>query len=486
MPPSRRLSAVPDSARRAAIYVRVSAIMGRGGDTFHSPDVQAGQVRARLAQLGITEVLAVEDLDRSGRTMDRPGLAQVLAAVDAGDVDCVAVHELSRLGRNTADTLALVDRLRRRGVTLVSTVEQVDDTPEGQLALTMWLAIAQHYSDQIGRRWRQLAAYRTETKGQLHGSRPPLGYRRVGASIEPDELAPAMRELFVGYAKGEPVHALCRALSAARGQATAVRVVKRCLANPVYVGLVHLHGRTWPGAHEPLVDEATWARVQRRLAADRVVPARSLGEPRHALVGLAVCDACGKKLRRITTGPAHGNTAALRCGTAVESGGCRGSGTIQVPIAEAEVLRQVGLYAQTMRDDAYARASAKAKRLAGRADLARLERMIAAEERALGRAAADRARRTISETAYQQGVREIEEHLTALRAAAESARQVAELPAPSGLASAAAQLGRLWPAMDVGERNRALRALVREVRVKPAGGRRGLPVEDRVDVDFFT
>jgi DNA invertase Pin-like site-specific DNA recombinase len=460
--------------------------MGRGGDTFHSPDVQAAQVRARLAQLGISEVMAVEDLDRSGRTMDRPGLTQILEAVDAGQVDCVAVHELSRLGRNTADTLALVDRLRRRGVTIVSTVEQVDDTPEGQLALTMWLAIAQHYSDQIGRRWKQLAAHRTETKGQLHGSRPPLGYRRVGASIEPDELAPAMRVLFEGYAKGLPVHALCRALSAARGKATAVRVVKRCLGNPVYMGLVHLHGRTFPGAHEAIVDEATWTRVQRRLAADRVVPARTLGVPRHALVGLAVCDACGKKLRRITGGPAHGRTASLRCGTHVESGGCAGSGTMQVHTAEAEVLRQVEEYAQTMRDDAYARAAAKAKRVTGRADLARLERMIASEERALGRTAADYARRTISETAYQQAVREIEEHLEVLQGAAAEARQVAEMPAPRVLASAAAQLVRLWPAMDVGERNRALRALVREIRVKPAGGRGGLPPDKRVEVLFIT
>jgi site-specific DNA recombinase len=442
--------------------------MGREGDRFHSPDVQAGQVRVRLAALGIAEAMVVEDLDRSGRTMDRPGLARVLAAVDAGEVDCVAVHELSRLGRNTSETLALIDRLRARGVVIVSTAESVDDTPEGRLALTMWLGIAEHYSRQIGRRWEQLAARRATELGQLHGSKPPLGYRRVGALIEPDALAPAVAELFTGYAAGQPMHELARQFSAAREQATAVRVVKRMLANPVYVGLVHLHGVTYPGAHEAIVDEATWTRVQRRLATDRVIPARTLTSPSHALVGLVVCDRCGRRLRRV---PVRGEAYVLRCGTQVESGGCLGSGTMVDTLAEAVVLAEVLAYAQWLRDSSAARAAARARKVEAKTDAARLRARVRQAEAALRNAAVDRAMRVMSEAAYVQAARGIEATLADLRLELAHAEVAAEVPAARGQASAALALVEAWPSMTVTERNVALKALVREVRVRAAGGR---------------
>lgn len=49
---------------------------------------------------------------------ERPVLQAMLKYVDANDVKCIMVSELSRLGRNTQDTLTLVNELERKGVCL--------------------------------------------------------------------------------------------------------------------------------------------------------------------------------------------------------------------------------------------------------------------------------------------------------------------------------------------------------------------------------
>lgn len=49
---------------------------------------------------------------------ERPVLQAMLKYVDDHDVKCIMVSELSRLGRNTHDTLTLVNELERKGVCL--------------------------------------------------------------------------------------------------------------------------------------------------------------------------------------------------------------------------------------------------------------------------------------------------------------------------------------------------------------------------------
>jgi DNA invertase Pin-like site-specific DNA recombinase len=80
-------------------YVRVSSV---------------GQNTAR--QLDGIELDRVFEDKCSGSTTDRPGLAAMLAHVRDGDT--VVVHEISRLARNTADLLALVEQLNDKGVTV--------------------------------------------------------------------------------------------------------------------------------------------------------------------------------------------------------------------------------------------------------------------------------------------------------------------------------------------------------------------------------
>ena len=67
----------------------------------------------------------------SGRNADSPELKAMLEYVREGDT--LYIESISRLRRSTRDLLNIVDVLQRKGVTLVSSKENIDtNTPQGR------------------------------------------------------------------------------------------------------------------------------------------------------------------------------------------------------------------------------------------------------------------------------------------------------------------------------------------------------------------
>lgn len=72
--------------------------------------------RRALIELGVPEDRIYTDHGLTGRNRDRPGLAQALAAVRAGET--LVVPKLDRLARSVPDARAIADDLEKRGVSL--------------------------------------------------------------------------------------------------------------------------------------------------------------------------------------------------------------------------------------------------------------------------------------------------------------------------------------------------------------------------------
>ena len=78
----------------------------------------------------------------SGKDTNRPKLQEMLDFVREGDT--IYIHDFSRLARSTKDLLEIVEKLKEKGVSLVSNKENIDSsTPTGKLMLTMIGAIAE-------------------------------------------------------------------------------------------------------------------------------------------------------------------------------------------------------------------------------------------------------------------------------------------------------------------------------------------------------
>lgn len=109
-------------------YIRVSSV---------------GQNTARQLD-GMTFDATFED-KCTGSDTNRPALKAMLAHVRRGDT--VVVHEISRLARNTADLLSLVETLSNKGVTITFKKEGLTFTGEkanamNQMLLTMLGAVS--------------------------------------------------------------------------------------------------------------------------------------------------------------------------------------------------------------------------------------------------------------------------------------------------------------------------------------------------------
>jgi DNA invertase Pin-like site-specific DNA recombinase len=137
----------------------------------------AGQT-TRLEQIGAIRVFT--DV-RSGKSMDRPGLKDLLAYARKGDT--LAIVRLDRLGRSLAELLAIVEQLKLRGVALLSLEEKIDtSSAAGELVFHVFGAIA-HFE-------RRLIAERTKdgiAAARARGKRPgrqPVNAEKVQAALK--------------------------------------------------------------------------------------------------------------------------------------------------------------------------------------------------------------------------------------------------------------------------------------------------------------
>ncbi len=104
---------------RVLIYARYSTDL----QNPLSIDTQLTMCRRELAQREWTEVGCYTDGAQSGATVHRPGLQAMLAAVGAGGIDVVFADAMDRISRSQADIASLYERLRFRGIRIVTRKE---------------------------------------------------------------------------------------------------------------------------------------------------------------------------------------------------------------------------------------------------------------------------------------------------------------------------------------------------------------------------
>src|ERR1700683_4439482 len=119
-----------------------------------STDKQAERgisLEAQAEKIGAMALVQAEELGeiivqsgKSAKSLNRPGMAKLLALVDAGKVKAVIVAKLDRLTRSVKDLCELLDRFERKGVALVSVAESLEHgSGTGRLVLNIMAAVSQ-------------------------------------------------------------------------------------------------------------------------------------------------------------------------------------------------------------------------------------------------------------------------------------------------------------------------------------------------------
>ena len=123
------------STVRVALYLRCSTVEQAADGV--SLEAQEGRLRAWADAVGAEVVEVITDAAVSGGKplAERKGGARVAALLDARkpEVDAVVIMRLDRLGRDAAETLALLKRFRTSKVGLVSVADRLDlGSPQGR------------------------------------------------------------------------------------------------------------------------------------------------------------------------------------------------------------------------------------------------------------------------------------------------------------------------------------------------------------------
>lgn len=226
-------------------------------------------------------------------TKKRKNFMRMIEDAKAGCFDLIVTREVSRFARNTVDTLQETRKLKKIGVEVYFTEDNIwtMNDEDGELRLTIMATLAQNESKKTSLRVKagQMVSFQ---KAVPYGNGNILGYDRVGREyvINPEQ-AETVRMIYELYLNGYGSKKLRFELER-RGRKTATGLtrwspanISRILRNPFYCGIIvyrkqyvpdyleqkkiNNHGEVEQivveGTHEPIITREMFDKVAKQL-----------------------------------------------------------------------------------------------------------------------------------------------------------------------------------------------------------------------------
>lgn len=301
---------------RACLYARFSS------DNQREESIEA-QLRAMHDFCDRNKIIVVReycDRAKSATTDDRPRFQEMIADSKEKSFDFAIVHKLDRFARNRYDSAFYKRELKKNGVTLLSVLEQMDDSPESIILESVLEGMSEYYSKNLS---REVMKGMRESAMQCRytGGIVPYGFcvnkQTYHFEINPQEAA-AIRTAFQmvsdGHGYGDVVTYLNEhGYRTRHGNLFNKNGLYEILRNEKYNGVFIFNRASSktesgtrnnhkskdpadviriPGGVPKIVDDEVFARVQ-RIMGGRVHSGKICKE-RYLLSGKIVCGLCGK------------------------------------------------------------------------------------------------------------------------------------------------------------------------------------------------
>jgi DNA invertase Pin-like site-specific DNA recombinase len=282
------------------VYVRVSRVGTRAGDSFQSPEQQEERCRTQLKADGLKAGNVFIDLDESGAKASRPAFNKAMARITSGESGGVIVYDLSRFGRNTRNVLDGVDFIEAHGAVFISCAEKLDtSTATGRFVLTLFAALREMEREQSKERW-EVSKAKARARG-VHIGAARAGYVRQadGTLAEHPEHIEAVKQAYALRARGgswkETANLLTEAgVSTSKGSTRWSRQATRNL----------IENRAYRGNPIPAWQ---WDKAQPKAGEPR-----TRGEGHVLGQGLVRCSVCDSGMHKSSNGQQY---VVLRCDT---------------------------------------------------------------------------------------------------------------------------------------------------------------------------
>ena len=262
-------------------------------------------------------------------TKKRKNFMRMREDAKEGRFDLIVTREVSRFARNTVDTLQETRKLKKIGVEVYFTEDNIwtFNDEDGELKLTIMATLAQNESKKTSQRVKagQMISFQN---GVFYGTGNILGYNKVGKDlVVNEEQAEIVRFIYLEYLNGKGTVKIADELTK-RGAETSTGLtnwsaayVSRVLRNPFYSGTIVYRKSYIPdyleqkpkmnygeveqviveGRHEPIISKEDFKKVQQIMDSHskpiKIGRRQATGVARNIWSKKLVCE-CGSNLNR--------------------------------------------------------------------------------------------------------------------------------------------------------------------------------------------
>lgn len=336
--------------KKAVVYARFSSENQRD----ESIDAQVRAIKEYCEKNNIQIVKIFADRAKSATSANRPEFQDMIKFCenDTTGISMVIVHKLDRFSRDKYDSAMYKQKLKIKGIRVVSVLENLDDSPESLILESVIEGMAQYYSANLAREVMK-GLKESALKNQTHlGGTPPLGY-----DVAPDktyiineEEAEAVKIIFNRYVNGYSYSQIIDELNELgyrtkrENRKFSKNSLYSILSNEKYTG-VYIFNKTQrkgvngkrnghkqkseeeiikvEGGMPQIIDKEVFEQAQEMMKKRKRAPGANKASTFYLLTGLVRCGECGHMYQGNKRYDSYKNVyISYRCGCRKQKRGC--------------------------------------------------------------------------------------------------------------------------------------------------------------------
>ena len=283
--------------RKAVIYARYSS------DSQTEQSIE-GQLRVCREYAQTNDILIVDTyIDRAmtGTNDNRAAFQKMLKDSCRKEWQFVLVYKLDRFSRNKFESVIHKKTLRDNGVTILSAMENLTDSPEGRMMETILEGFNQYFSEELTQKVNR-GLQESWRKGKATGGQDLFGYDVVDKKYVVNEYeSKIVEDAFLMYSQGYKAVAIAEKFKECgyrrkNGKLIDNKYLYFILHNKRYTGVVEHQGELYDNIYPRIISDDLWEKVNSINEENKLAPSRKKEIFGYILSGKLVCGDCKHKM----------------------------------------------------------------------------------------------------------------------------------------------------------------------------------------------
>ena len=283
--------------KKAVIYARYSS------DSQTEQSIE-GQLRVCREYAQSNDILIVDTyIDRAmtGTNDNRAAFQKMLKDSSRKEWQYVLLYKLDRFSRNKFESVIHKKTLKDNGVTILSAMENLTDSPEGRMMETILEGFNQYFSEELMQKVNR-GLKESWRKGKATGGQDVFGYDVVDKKYVINEYeSKIVEEAFLMYSQGYKAVAIAEKFKECgcrrkNGKIVDQKYLYFILHNKRYTGVVEHQGEIYDNIFPRIISDDLWDKVNSINEENKLAPSRKKEIFDYILSGKLVCGDCKHKM----------------------------------------------------------------------------------------------------------------------------------------------------------------------------------------------